>query len=432
MRTLILVLLILALAITVSKLTYSEPGLLSISYQNWIVETSPIVVLVVGVVALALLLITLKLISIALGIPGFFHNRSRAGRNARAQKHLTKGYVELAEGRWQQAEKHLSHVEVGQETSAINYLAAARAAHFQAATDRRDRFLEQAAEVMPKGSTAVDITRAELQIEQRDFEGALETLSFLRSSSPRHPYVIKLLAGVYLEQKNWSKLDALLPVIRRRKALDASGISSIERACWRGMLETGDDSRLDGYWQRLPKPAQQSSELLTLFVDRLVDAGKHSIAEKLLRDRLNKQWDEQLLPVYAKIELDDASKQLGFAENWIANHGRNAELLLTLGQLCLRCQLWGKARVYLESSLGIRDSAIAALALADLLVQLGENDNARDYYASGLKLALNKTGDGNLPAVIEKTDDSDSPESEESNSGSPVDLKLVENKASNA
>lgn len=427
MRTLLLVLLILGVAILVGKLTYSEPGVLTIGYQGWVVETSPIVVLIAAILAVVTLFVVLKLISMLIGLPGFVHNRSRASRLSRANKRLVKGFVELVEGRSEAAEKHLSRVESGQESALLSYLSAARAAQAQNAPLRREKYLEEATKAMPQAATAIDIVRAELQIEQKDYDSALETLAFLRSSSPRQPRVIKLLASVYMQQQNWSKLDALLPVIRRRKALEESEIATMELTCWRGMIDSGDESRLEGYWQRLPKNAQQSTELIAQFVDRLIAADKHTAAEKVLREYLNKQWDEQLAAQYSRVELDDPNKQLNYAESWIGAHGRSPALLLTLGQLCLRSQLWGKARVYLESSLGIQDSAVGSLLLADLLIRLGEQDNARDHYAKGLKLALDRPID--TPATLVRNRDQSADESSLEHETAQRDLKLVENKA---
>ena len=153
------------------------------------------------------------------------------------------------------------------------------------------------------------------------------------------------------------------------------------------------------------------------------------MAEKLLRDRLNKEWSDELVAVYTRVKLDDEAKQLDCAESWVGENGRSAALFLTLGQLCLRCQLWGKARVYLETSLGIQASAHASLVLAELLTQLGETDNARNYYASGLRLALDQSPESvKVPAVLtasEEDDDDDEPP----DIAQPGDLKLVEKQA---
>ena len=176
---------ILALVITAGKLLYSEPGLLTIGYPGWTVETTPAAVLVIFVVVVICLLIALKLLSLLLGLPSYFSNRSQSGNRARAQRRLTKGFIEFTEGRWKQAEKLLTQFDKRNEISLISCLTAARAAHFQGEPERRDSYLEKAAGLSQRASTAIDITRAQLQIDQQDYDSALETLVFLRSSAWR-------------------------------------------------------------------------------------------------------------------------------------------------------------------------------------------------------------------------------------------------------
>ena len=82
MKTLLLVLVILALAITAGKLLYSEPGLLTISYPGWIVETTPVAALIIFVVTVISVLFTLKLLSLLLGLPWYLSNRNQSGNRA--------------------------------------------------------------------------------------------------------------------------------------------------------------------------------------------------------------------------------------------------------------------------------------------------------------------------------------------------------------
>ena len=63
--------------------------------------------------------------------------------------------------------------------------------------------------------------------------------------------------------------------------------------------------------------------------------------------------DPALLAIYSECLGADVRQQLERAENWLAQHPRDAVLLLTLGRLCAHQGLWGKARSYLEASLSI-------------------------------------------------------------------------------
>ena len=88
------------------------------------------------------------------------------------------------------------------------------------------------------------------------------------------------------------------------------------------------------------------------------------------------------------MEGADSGKQLERAETWLKKHPNQPELLLTLGRLCLRNQLWGKAQSYLEASLGVAASAETCQVLGSLLEQLGENKTALEHYRQGLEQAV--------------------------------------------
>ena len=69
---------------------------------------------------------------------------------------------------------------------------------------------------------------------------------------------------------------------------------------------------------------------------------------------------------------------------------RDAVLLLTLGRLCARQELWGKAQSYLDASISVEPMYSAYLALAQLHDRLGNADAARRNYRESLDLAVNQ------------------------------------------
>ena len=68
---------------------------------------------------------------------------------------------------------------------------------------------------------------------------------------------------------------------------------------------------------------------------------------------------------------------------------------MTAARLCLRNELWGKARSYLESVISLRPTPEAYSEYGRLLNQLGEADAAADAYREGLGLVTENT----LPAI---------------------------------
>ena len=69
---------------------------------------------------------------------------------------------------------------------------------------------------------------------------------------------------------------------------------------------------------------------------------------------------------------------------------RDAVLLLTLGRLCARQELWGKAQNYLEASISVEPLYSAYLMLAQLHDRLGNADAARRHYRASLDLAISQ------------------------------------------
>jgi HemY protein len=69
---------------------------------------------------------------------------------------------------------------------------------------------------------------------------------------------------------------------------------------------------------------------------------------------------------------------------------RDAVLLLTLGRLCARQELWGKAQNYLEASISVEPLYSAHLMLAQLHDRLGNADAARRHYRASLDLAISQ------------------------------------------
>ena len=76
--------------------------------------------------------------------------------------------------------------------------------------------------------------------------------------------------------------------------------------------------------------------------------------------------------------------QIERCEEWLKTHPSDAELSLTLGALCLRQKLWGKAQRYLEQALSealapetVRE---AHLKLAQLNEALNQPEQAASHY----------------------------------------------------
>jgi len=313
-----------------------------------------------------------------------------------AQKSLSKGLLAQSEGRWDKAEKALLAQAHTSDQPMLNYLAAAKVANQQGASERVRRYIKMAHEAAPKKDIAVDLTEAELQVENGNYDAALEILKRLDFYRTKNPRILALLAETYRKQKDWNKLADLLEDVRRKNALDLDTFLLFERQTYVGLLKNAflskDTNRIRHVWTRIPKHLQNDGALIEVYAEGLIGQGEGSMTETLLRKSIETKWNPNLVDLYGQITEVNSVRQLEYAERWLAHHQNDAVLLLTLGRISMKLQLWGKARSYLEASINLSPTAESYYLLAKLLEKIGEEQEATQYYKSGLCLVASKPG----------------------------------------
>ncbi len=388
MKLLLYSLVVLIGASALAILIKDDPGYVLIVAGPWSVETTLALLVSALVVLFAALYFTIRFLVRLKGIPRSIGSWRGQHKQKLAQKALTYGLVELSEGQWRQAERHMLKYAGQGEAPVLNYLAAARAAQEQGAEDRRDRYLKLAHEVEPNADVAVGLTQAELLLSQDQKEQALATLRRLYQLVPSHPQVLKPLGRLYREMGEWKNLIDLLPKLRKRKVFDDKTLDAMAREAYAALLRDSEDVRtLMDTWSSVPKALREEEELLLVYLQRLMDLGESAQGEPLLRAVLKRRRSDALLRMYGLLKGPDLPRQLVQAESYLAGHEQDATALLTAARLCLRNGLWGKARGYLEACVGVRPDAEACAELAILLDKLGERDAALARYREALLLA---------------------------------------------
>jgi HemY protein len=156
-----------------------------------------------------------------------------------------------------------------------------------------------------------------------------------------------------------------------------------------------DVEMLDFTWKSIPRSLKADITLLESYYKGLMRAGLHDRAEKELASSLKSNWCGPLVRLFGLVEATDTTKQLKRAEGWLKSHGEDPDLLLAAARLCLRNELWGKARSYLETVISMRPTPEAYQEYGALLAQMGEADAAADAYRDGLGMVAAKP----LPAI---------------------------------
>ena len=368
----------------------ADRGYVLVNFRGYVVEMS-----VPGLVILLILgyLFVRALVAVA--------DAPRRWRAARSQRQLerrdgdlTAGLTQLIEGNWARSERLLTQGLKHVDAPLANYLLAAHAAQLQGAVDRRDQWLELAQGISADGATSALLTRAELQLTAGDAAAAVETLKTLEQQKPDQPAAAALLARAYRALGDRAQLLALLPRLVRAP-LPATEREELAKLAVQGELERPEltSEQLAEVWNSLPSELKAAPALLAERARALEQLGRGDEAERELRAALKRDWHTELVQRYGEVRGADAAKQLKQVETWLKAYPDDAALLLAAARLSMANELWGKARSYVESSLGLVPTADAYALYGRLLTQLGEDDGALRAFRSGLKLVT--------PAAVE-------------------------------
>ena len=388
----IIVVVVLILSAFGAHFLLADPGYVVINIRGYVIEMS--VPVLVGFAVL--LLIAAWLIRKIVVAPRRLGEAAGRYRSARSGQKLTKGMIAVAEGNFARGEKMLARAASTSDSPLFNYLQAARAAHLQGRDERRDEWLRLAYAETPEASNAVLLTQAEFQLDRGQHEQALATLRRLEEDSKNHAHALALMGRLYFRLEDWDALGELLPRLRKNTNLPPDTLDKWTIRVHAEALETAADVEvLDQAWKAVARKHKSDIDLLESYYRALMRNGAHDRAEKELAAALRTNWRGPLVTLFGLVEATDTTKQLKRAEGWLKNHGEDPDLLLAAARLCLRNELWGKARSYLETVISMRPTPEAYREYGSLLTEMGEADAAADAYRDGLGMVAGEA----LPAI---------------------------------
>jgi len=384
-----------------------DMGLMQVSFAGHYFEASLFEVGVTMLAVIVAVVLLAYLYRLLIDVAGLFGEKRIERLAEKARHSLEQGLIELSEGRFVKAEKVLLQKVDYTENPLLTYLAAARAAQYQGAHDRRDDYIRLAHQSAPDADIAIGLTQAELQIEHNQLEQATATLNHLNALSPQHPYVLKLLARTHDRLADWESLRQLLPDVKKANAMSAEKLLSLEIDTWCGLIgdrgRAGDIDLLTQVWDIMPRSMKATPEVIECYAAALVQLHASGEAERVLRDSLSNSWVESTVILYSELDVMASDEQISIAERWLQQHQHNEYLLYALGKMCISKNDWNKARMYLEASLSAKPMPATYLRLAQLLEDnLEDRRQAQEYYRQGLHML---TGDYGKQALANAEND---------------------------
>jgi len=362
-----------------------DSGYVLIAFGNTSIETSLWFALLILITVAYLFVLLVRLVaSLRFTLRSFKINRQK--------KLTTKGWLAFSKGQWNEAMNSLLKAAPAEGASFANYLMAARAANEMGNWDKAELILAKAEESDPGAKMVIDLTRAELLMQNQDWKAAWRLLESLKRQAPRHRLLLSMLRTVYTELRMWPQLRSLIDDMRRANVLNEQQLSKMEKDLLEHMLlDAAQDAdknthplqTLQVAWAALPKASRQNPLVFLAYVKGLAGFGADDVAEGLIRQQLKDDWSDELVLLYGRVCGADPQRQLGTAEIWLKTRANDPALLLTLGRLSLRNKQWEKAKYYFETCLQQGDNTEANLELGRLLVALKETERGRKLLEKG-------------------------------------------------
>jgi HemY protein len=380
-----------------AHLLLTDPGYVAIRLGRSLFETTlPVFVLLLAAGHL-----------VAIALSRAFASRRRIAqlraerRRRKARDDTQRGLLELAAGQWRNAEELLTRAAPDADSAAANYLIAARAADLLDAVDRRDEWLARAQDEAPEARIAALITLAEMQMRRGHDEAALQTLEQLDASGDLNSRGLELMARLCQKLGRNERLRELGPRLLSAKELPEGQVNEllahVRLAEIRAAGESANQAALEKSWSGLPRSVRKLPQSIVAYARAAMACNDHPSAERVLRELIDDAGDTAAIRLYGDLVLPDPLVPLERAEGWLRKRPEDADLLATCARLCLRAELFGKARSYLEASLARRPNAEISLILAELLEQMGDHDAATGWLRQAAGLSVGRRP--NLPRV---------------------------------
>ena len=218
-------------------------------------------------------------------------------------------------------------------------------------------------------------------------------LKNLAENDPKNPGVLKMKVEAEMAEKAWDDVLATLSPLARSGMLPEGAAQQIRLNAQMNLIKAkpANPEVILNAWKAMESESRYDPALAVTVAKRLVGLGCGEDARVVVEDTIDRRgadgWESSLAAIYADCKGESTLAQIERAEKWLKQHARDSVLLATLGKLCMRQALWGKAQSYLEASVALQPTLDAHMTLARLMEQLGKRDEAIRHIRRSAELA---------------------------------------------
>lgn len=389
MRIFIRLLIIFALAVGLAVGARFNPGNVVLFYPPYRVDLSLNFFLFLLALSFVLVYLAIRTVVVTQKMPRKVAAYRQGKRERDGNKALRDALKALFEGRFGHAEKAAVRAVELPENAGVASLIAARAAHHMSQFERRDAWFG-GIEHDASHKTARLVSMTELLVDEHKSEQALEAVRELNASGTRHIQVLRWALKANQQAKKWPEVLKLVRTLDKHKALHPALSSRLRELAYQDLLqEHGHDAEsIRRVWYEIPAADRKKPTVAVTAANAFNSRGLFDDARSISEKALDEEWDVRLLRCYREAAGPEGSAalltQIERCEQWALERPTDPELALTLGVLCFKQKLWGKAQRHMEQALSDaiepRTVREANLKLAQMHEALGQADESALHY----------------------------------------------------
>ena len=381
MRSLLWLLALFVLAVAIALLARFNDGYLLLVFPPYRAELSLNLALILLVTSFAVFYGVLRSLALTLSFPQRVREFHEKRKRERAANDFQDALRLLFEGRYSRALQKAAAAHDAGHSPSLSALLAAHAAQHLREPLKQEAWLARPSLDEPKMQPARLMLEAQTCVDLQRFDDAVNALQRLQKIAGIHIAALRLELRAQQGCAHWDEVLRLARLLEKRDRLLPELAREIKLKAHRENIRqrSSDSGQLLAYLREVPT-GERSARLARNFVEALLELGAEQEAQDLIEKQLETEWDSALVLLYGRLAGGDPTLRIARADQWLLLHDDDAQLLLTLGRLCLAQRLWGKAQSYLEASVSVEDQRDARLELARLFEQTERPDAAMRHY----------------------------------------------------
>lgn len=367
MKLFIRVSLLFLLALAVAGFSRFNTGSVTLYLGNYQAILSLNLLLIIWLVSFALIYYLLRLYINLRRLPNRIQRNRARNTLISSRRHLNEAGLHYFEGKYRScydnALKSMKR-EINPDNKFLAYMLAFRAANVMRDSEKEAKISAEMNQFNdPKWQLAKHLVIAENLYNEQRFGQCIDNLNAVLQLDHKHIQARRMLLKVYSNLANYSKAYEVLTWLLKNDSLREYKASKYKARVIGGLFKAAVSAKeLSGYYNKLARDEKVSFLYAKLYFDGLLRLAEYALAIEFLADNLKIEtlhliYSDAILALSKKLEDKTQVDKLNLiAEKSLLADKNNANLLLALGVLSYRQQLFSKSQAYLEASSHLKPS----------------------------------------------------------------------------